>query len=289
MSGRAVAHTSRDYEIAVADILSYLVGATAQVEHDVTLPGKRSGTQRQIDVLVRGRMFGLADAVMVVDCKRWRSKLDVADVGSFLDLLEDVGASSGLLVTTVGYSKAAVARAKEARGVSVEVMTLDELEAWDPPGSASVSFRTPADRSEEAEKALRRAGFRVRRDRGLESTAEHVIVEASRHYGNLGPDGEERRTHMGRASEALIQAGLTAEIAATGLTVGGGTPAHDWLEVTDLQGERVGIRILAASEEDVENELLDLAASFGVSRDGLSVERPPGWPFPRAFTPVDRG
>jgi hypothetical protein len=34
--------------------------------------------------------------VAIVDCKRWAKPVDVADVGAFPDLVEDVGADVGL-------------------------------------------------------------------------------------------------------------------------------------------------------------------------------------------------
>ena len=62
----------REYENGVTDVLRYVAGGDVEIERDIRIPGRRSGTLRQIDVLVRGSMFGIADATLAVDCKRWK-------------------------------------------------------------------------------------------------------------------------------------------------------------------------------------------------------------------------
>ena len=50
---------ARDYENGVADVVAFLGGGGAHVERDVRIRGTRSGSWRQLDVVVRGRVFGL--------------------------------------------------------------------------------------------------------------------------------------------------------------------------------------------------------------------------------------
>jgi hypothetical protein len=50
---------------------------------------------------------------------------------------------------------------------------------------------------------------------------------------------------MERASAALDAAGLPVDIAANGVSVSGGTPAHKWLDVTDPAGKHLGLKFLA--------------------------------------------
>jgi hypothetical protein len=75
---------SRDYEDGVADVLAFLADGSATVDRDVRLQGLRSGGRRQIDVVVRGRIFGMTNATMIVDYERWATPLDVKDVESFI-------------------------------------------------------------------------------------------------------------------------------------------------------------------------------------------------------------
>jgi len=97
----------REYENGVADVLRFIAGDGADVRRDIRVPGRVSGAKRQVDVLVRGSIFGFADATLAVDCKRWKSKLDIADVEAFIAVLDDLGADLGMLMTTEGYSPAA--------------------------------------------------------------------------------------------------------------------------------------------------------------------------------------
>ncbi len=55
----------------MADVLAYLARASATVERNVSLPGRLSRVNRQIDVLVRGKIYDRSDTTLVVDAKRW--------------------------------------------------------------------------------------------------------------------------------------------------------------------------------------------------------------------------
>jgi hypothetical protein len=105
----------------------------AAVEADARLPGLYSGVERQIDVLVTGRFPGLvAPQNMVVECKAFNRKINVKDVETAFGLVQDVGAPLGLLITTAGFSEAAKRRALHFRGLSLDVVELDDLAAWRP-------------------------------------------------------------------------------------------------------------------------------------------------------------
>lgn len=125
--------TAKDYEAGVAEILAERFAGKATIEQDARLPSRSGGRPRQIDILVRIPLPGMNEQLMVVDCKRYGKKVDKKDVEMFIGMVEDVGAPLGLLVTTNGYTKGAVARAKAERGIHVEVIPLDELWQWNPP------------------------------------------------------------------------------------------------------------------------------------------------------------
>jgi predicted helicase len=106
----------REYENGVADVLSFLLGDGVTVERNVRVPCRRRAGKRQVDVLVRGRVFGRDDVTLAVDCKLWKRPIAVGDIDRFLSFLEDVGADLGLLVAVSGYSAAAQARLESERG-----------------------------------------------------------------------------------------------------------------------------------------------------------------------------
>lgn len=99
-----------DLELLVAKIQRELA-PTAQVLHNQRLPGRKSGRQRQIDVLVKDRI-GQYEIQIVVDCKDYKKPADVKSVEEFYGLVDDVGAQKGVLVCPSGFSEAAKTRAE---------------------------------------------------------------------------------------------------------------------------------------------------------------------------------
>lgn len=96
---------SKDLEILVQKIQAQLA-PDAVVTHNVKLPGKRSGTQRQIDVLV-SQQIGQYEMRVAIDCKDYATPVDVKGVEEFHGLVTDVAAHRGALVSPKGFSKAA--------------------------------------------------------------------------------------------------------------------------------------------------------------------------------------
>lgn len=82
----------------------------AEVSHNVKMPGRHTGSNRQIDVLVR-EMIGQYDIKIVIDCKDYKHPVDVKGVEEFAGLLDDVGAQRGVLVCPAGFSSNAKTRA----------------------------------------------------------------------------------------------------------------------------------------------------------------------------------
>jgi hypothetical protein len=244
----------RDYENGVADVLAFLAGGSATVDRNVRLPTLSGGRRRQIDVLVRGQIFGMANATLVVDCKRRAAPIDVKDVDSFIGLVEDVGAEVGMMVTTAGSTEGARDRARAIRGLRLEVMSLEELMRWSPVGTVTTTYRIPADRRADAERVLRNAGFRVAPDARSPAAVGEVTVNVIRHYGTKTPAGAVQQGHMTTAEAALRKIGVEPVHVAHGIVAGGGTPAHRWLMVA-VNGVPSGLKVLASTEEEAEEEL----------------------------------
>jgi hypothetical protein len=125
----------RRYEKQIYERLVKSAGGkdTVEVTFDKRMPGRLSGTTRQVDVYVEGEFANqIGHATMAVDCKCFDRKVDVKAVEAFIGLVNDVGTDLGLLVTTEGFTVAAKKRALAERGVQVEIVPYDELEAWEP-------------------------------------------------------------------------------------------------------------------------------------------------------------
>jgi Restriction endonuclease len=275
-----------EYENGVADVLAFLAAGDATVDRNVHMPGYKSGVKRQIDVRVTGRIFGVGDATMVVDCKRYTTPLDVNDVATFVGLVEDVVADIGLMVTTTGASPAARALAKNSRGIRLDILSVEELARWSPKGTVNFDYAVPESLYAEARRSARRAGFRVRlvdvdEWRNLQG---HVGLSAFRHFGVANPSVDVQAKAREHLCEVLRLAGVTEPFGMqSGVVINGGTPAHRYLDVT-FAGEKIGIRILVASETDITAHLDALAESHGFPRGVLDVIRPEVWPIPAMFS-----
>lgn len=215
----------------------------------------------------------MADATMIVDCKRRKRPTDVKAIESFIGMIDDVGAEIGMLVTSSTTTAAAEARARAERGVRLKVLPLEELMRWSPPGTMTATYGLPAERMADAEQVLRDAGFRVRPDGSFEPCHGEKLISVFRHYGRRDPPAQVQRQHMEHAEKALSRVGITPRQVGHGITMSGGTPGHGWVEAA-ASGVPTGAKILAATEEEAEEQLDHIADSFarlGIRRAALSV------------------
>lgn len=103
----------REFEKLAARIYARLVPLGAEVKHDDYIPGRSSGTKRQIDVSIRYEVAGHG-FLTIVQARDWATPADVNAVGEFVSVVEDVGASKGVLICRSGFTPTAheLARAK---------------------------------------------------------------------------------------------------------------------------------------------------------------------------------
>lgn len=117
----------KKFEAFVANIQEYLT-PHAKVTQNEFITGK-SGVKRQNDVVVRYNL-GQFNMLIVIDCKDWRNSVDIGDVGSFADLVEDVGANKGAIVCNAGFTSGALKRAREK---GIELLKVADVESKDWP------------------------------------------------------------------------------------------------------------------------------------------------------------
>lgn len=117
----------QEFEDLVAEIQRELA-PNAIVEQNQRLPGSRSGTSRQIDICIRSTV-GQYALLIVIDCKDHGVPIDVPRIGSFIDLVEDVGAHKGAMVSSKGFTAAAKTRAKDA-GLDLFDLVDAKSERW---------------------------------------------------------------------------------------------------------------------------------------------------------------
>lgn len=173
-------------------------------------------------------------------------------------MVEDVGAEVGMIVTNSGTTAAAQRRARAERGVRLGVLPLEELVQWSPPRTIAITHGVPTPRFSDAERVLRGAGFRVRPELAYEARSGERLLCAFRHTGQRNPGGEIQHELLQLAEDALQGEDIEVQHVAHGLTIAGGTPGHRWLGVL-AAGVHTGIKVLASSESELDQQLDDLA------------------------------
>lgn len=113
----------REYEKAVAAFVQAMDSA-AKVTHDARLPDAHTGSPRQRDVWVEGRLCGLFPIRVLISCKRQKAKLDEQDIDHFNGELLSSRANKGVIYSFSGFNDKAVAKAKEL-GISCMQLVKD--------------------------------------------------------------------------------------------------------------------------------------------------------------------
>jgi len=102
----------QEFEKLAANIQQELA-PKARVESNAKLLGKRSGVERQIDILIE-EAVAQYNIRVVIDCKDYKAPVDVKGVEEFIGLAEDVSANKGAMIAATGFTDAAKKRAKDA-------------------------------------------------------------------------------------------------------------------------------------------------------------------------------
>lgn len=99
------------FEKLIHQIHTELAPQGAIVKQDDRIVGAESNVERQLDVTIRLNVAQY-DVLIVVECKDESRPIDVGAMGQFASLLRDVKANKGVLVSTSGFTPAAIAMAR---------------------------------------------------------------------------------------------------------------------------------------------------------------------------------
>jgi len=92
--------------------------------------GRLSGTERQIDLPIEEQVCDWSFRI-AIDAKYHNRRIDVKDVEEFLGLVQDIGAHKGVMVSTEGYSEAAVKRAHaDDADLILDALNFKELKGY---------------------------------------------------------------------------------------------------------------------------------------------------------------
>lgn len=120
--------TWKEYETKVLDYFTNRF-PDSKIERNIKMQGRLSKTAREIDILLTDTVFGCS-MELVIECKNWRSKLDVADIGAFIDKLKDIGISKGIIISRHGYTESAHIRARSEINLQLQVLDFDNMPSF---------------------------------------------------------------------------------------------------------------------------------------------------------------
>ena len=119
----------KEYEIYITRHFKKLFPETS-IQQNVRRKGLMSKTDRQIDILIEGRVAGIKLSI-IVDCKYFNKKVNVRHVESFLSFLRDLKASKGIMITNNGYSQAAYNRAtNDSQDIELRILDFADLDQF---------------------------------------------------------------------------------------------------------------------------------------------------------------
>jgi len=117
----------REYEQFVFDKFERLFADSIVTKND-HIHGQFSGLDREIDVSVRITV-GDVHLLYVVQCKDWKSPVDIRTLGEFSAVIQDVKAAKGFLLCTSGFAKS---NYQYALTLGIELITIEDIrsERW---------------------------------------------------------------------------------------------------------------------------------------------------------------
>lgn len=99
----------------------------ANITFDAKRTGRYSKKERQIDILVEDTIADYP-VTLVVDAKYYGRKIDVKNVESFISMIEDLDAHQGLMITSKGFTRAAINRAYYGpKKLELDIISFAEL------------------------------------------------------------------------------------------------------------------------------------------------------------------
>jgi hypothetical protein len=119
----------KEFELFVTDL--YQGSDEVTVDHNAFEKGK-SGAKYQIDVRVIQK-FKLHQIKILIECKRWKSKVDRHVINVMASAIDDLNANKGVIFTTKGYEEGAILYAK-SKNIDIFIIRDVSENEWGKPG-----------------------------------------------------------------------------------------------------------------------------------------------------------
>jgi len=98
------------FEVVVAELHQFL-SPSSLIKQNQKIQG-RSGVVRQIDILIEDNS-GVYPIKIVVDCKHYKTPVDIKEVEAVWMLVDDVRANLGIVISDAGFTEGALKRARD--------------------------------------------------------------------------------------------------------------------------------------------------------------------------------
>jgi hypothetical protein len=152
----------KDYQEEAAEFFRSL-GLDANT--DVTIRGVR--TKHDVDVLVKSHNYGF-DVTWIVECKHWKERVSKLHVLALREIVTDVGADRGILLSETGFQSGAV---EAANLTNVQVTSLADLNVTAREQITAVRLRELSERVEQCNLRYWEIPKRTRIEDGLRPEA----------------------------------------------------------------------------------------------------------------------
>jgi hypothetical protein len=124
----------KKFEKHIHHIHAQLAPEGATIAYDDKIMGFDSKTERQIEITIRYKLANY-EILLIIDCKDYAQPIDVVDMGAFKSLAKDVRANKAVMISTNGYTPAAI---EMARSAGIETRTYLNTESSDWPSVVSI-------------------------------------------------------------------------------------------------------------------------------------------------------
>jgi hypothetical protein len=136
-----MAKPGRDLEALVARLEAVLGGTDVEVTSPDSLTDKGTGEDREVDVSLRGRL-GSSSQLVIMECRDRSRVQDVTWIEQVASKRDSVGADTAVAVSSSGFSKGAVKKAKDLRVQLRKVADVDRVDVFSWLGTTGLELLT---------------------------------------------------------------------------------------------------------------------------------------------------
>lgn len=115
------------FEHLVASIKAQFMDENSTIQLNEKITGLITERKRQVDITIRQRI-GLYDILIAIDCKDYKKPVDTKSIGEVSELMRDIGAHQGIIVSSNGFTKSAIKSAKDYRLLLYKLIDTGEHE-----------------------------------------------------------------------------------------------------------------------------------------------------------------